>query len=109
MRTEQERGQGERFEALRKVIVPLLKPYARRIAVFGSYARGEMTPESDIDILISLKPPSERPLLGLNWFGLWNQIERQLQRKVDLVSEAALSPYIREQVERDQVILYEEE
>ncbi len=35
-------------EELRAKVLPLLKPYVKRVAVFGSYARGEATPESDL-------------------------------------------------------------
>ena len=102
-------GLMDRFEELREKIVPLLKPYVKRVAVFGSFAHGEDTPDSDIDLLVALKPSGERPPLGLNWFGLWAEIEQRLGRKVDLVTEDALSPYIRPYVERERVVLYAEE
>lgn len=44
-----------RFTDLRDKVLPMLRPYVKRIAVFGSFARGEETPESDIDILVELK------------------------------------------------------
>ena len=56
----------DRFAELQEKIVPLLRPYAKKIAVFGSYARGEETADSDIDILVDLLPPGERPSLGLS-------------------------------------------
>ena len=99
----------EQFEELRKRILPVLLPYGvLRVALFGSVARGEDTPESDIDILVELKPPGERPPLGLKWFGLEEELGRVLGREVELVSESALSPYIRPYVEKEMVILYEE-
>ncbi|VVB63613.1 Uncharacterised protein [uncultured archaeon] len=49
-----------------------------------------------------------RPHLGFKWFGLWDELEEILGRKVDLVSESALSPYVRKHVERELVLLYEE-
>jgi len=42
-----------RFEELRTKAIPMLKPYVRMVAMFGSYARGDETADSDIDILIS--------------------------------------------------------
>ena len=48
-----------RFADLREKILPLLRPYVKRIAVFGSFARGEETPESDIDLLVELKAHSK--------------------------------------------------
>lgn len=99
----------ERFEELRKKIVPVLLPYGvKRIALFGSVVRDELMPESDVDILVELKPPSERPPIGLKWFGLEEELSDILGREVELVSESALSPYIRPYVEKEMVVLYEE-
>jgi len=97
-----------KFEKLTRQIVPILKPYVMRISVFGSYVRGEETPESDIDILVRLKPADQRPRLGLKFFGLQNDLGKLIGREVDLVTEEGLSPYIRPYVEREKVILYEE-
>lgn len=95
----------DRIAELREKILPILLPYGvKRIALFGSVARGEDRPDSDVDILVELKSP-----LGLKWFGLEEELSRALGRNVDLVSEQALSPYIRPYVERDLVILYEED
>jgi predicted nucleotidyltransferase len=58
----------------------------RRIAVFGSVVRGDDTPESDVDIRVTLKPSGERPALGLKWIGLEQEWSRVLERDVDLVS-----------------------
>ena len=98
----------DRFEELRKKILPVLLPYVRRVAVFGSFARGEDTQESDVDILVELKPQNECPPLGLKWFGLEEEPSRILGRRVDLVGESALSSYIRPYVEKEMVVLYEE-
>jgi uncharacterized protein len=86
----------------------LLYPYVKKAYIFGSFARGELTPDSDIDILVELKPRDQRPCLGFKWFGLWDELEEILGRKVDLVSESVLSPYVRPYVEIDLVLLYEE-
>ena len=98
----------DRFADLREKVTPLLQPYARRISVFGSYARGETTTESDIDLLIELKPSQERPHLGLKWFGLELELSKLLGREVELITEQGLSPHVRPYVEKDKVILYEE-
>ncbi len=98
----------DRFAELEQKIVPLLRPYAKKIAVFGSFARGDETEDSDIDILVDLLPPGERPPLGLKWFGLEEELARILGREVELVSERALSPFVRPRVEKDMVLLYEE-
>jgi len=98
----------DRFEKLRDKILPVLLPYVKRVAVFGSFARGEGTSESDIDILVELRPSSERPPIGLKWFGLEEELGRILEHEVELVSEDALSPYIRAYVEKEMVVLYDE-
>ncbi len=98
----------DKFEKLTLQIVPILKPYVSRISVFGSYVRGEETAESDIDILVRLKPAGQRPRLGLKFFGLQSELGQLLGREVDLVTEEGLSPYIRPYIEREKVVLYEE-
>jgi len=99
----------EQFEELREKILSVLLPWGvKRVALFGSVVRGEDTPESDIDILVELKPPGERPPIGLKWFGLEQELSHILGREVELVSESALSPYIRPYVEKERVVLYEE-
>jgi len=98
------------LERLKDMIVPLLTPYGvRRVAVFGSVARGEDLPGSDLDVLVSLPPPGERPTIGLKWFALVDELSAVLERPVDLVTEEALSPYIRPYVEEEMVVIYEQE
>ncbi len=74
---------------------------ARNVRIFGSLARAEARPDSDVDILITLEP--ERSLLDL--IALQQDLEDLLNCKVDVVTEAAVSPYIRPQVLRDAVAL----
>lgn len=97
-----------RFVVLKTKVTPLLKPYASRISVFGSYARGEMTASSDIDILIALKPSNARPALGLFGFiALEQNLAKKLGRPVDLVTEESINPRRRKSIQQDRVVLYE--
>ncbi|MGA9098754.1 MAG: hypothetical protein WB392_07470 [Methanotrichaceae archaeon] len=48
------------------------------------------------------------PCLGLKWFGLEDELSRILDREVELVTDGALSPYVKPYAERDMVLLYEE-
>ncbi len=73
-------------------------------AVFGSFARGEATDESDVDLLVRF---SKR--IGLfDFVGIGQNLEEVLKRKVDLATEDCLSPYIRENVLQDLQVIYEE-
>lgn len=65
-----------------------------RIRTFGSVARGEATEKSDIDFLIRLG--EGRSLLDL--IGFKQDIEELLGRKVDVVSEGGVSPYLKDRI-----------
>ncbi|HUI39825.1 MAG TPA: nucleotidyltransferase family protein [Methanothrix sp.] len=67
---------------------------AHNVRVFGSVARGEDRPESDLDILVEMEPG--RSLM--DHVALMQDLEDLLQRKVDVVSERALHWYIRDRV-----------
>ncbi len=99
----------DKFDEIRKQAVPLLKPYISRLAVFGSYRRGETTETSDIDLLITLKPSNARPRLSFfKLMEIEDNLRKRLGRPVDLVSEDSVSPYILPYIEKDKVVLYEE-
>ncbi len=74
---------------------------ADNIRIFGSAARDELTAESDLDILVNLKPGYS--LLDL--VALKQDLEDALGIEVDVVTEAALSPYIRDQVLEEAVAI----
>lgn len=93
-----------KFDYLRDKILPVLEPYGvKRVALFGSVVRGEETPESDIDILVRFA----KPIGLLKWVQLERELSDRLGRKADMVSERALSKYIRPYVEKEKIILYE--
>ena len=96
------------LEDLRAKAVPLLKPYVKRISVFGSFARGDHAAGSDIDLLVELKPSDQRPMMGLKWFRIENELGRVLGKRIDLISEKDLSPHLKPFIEQDRVLLYEE-
>src|SRR3954464_839794 len=74
---------------------------ARSIRLFGSQARGEARPDSDIDLLVELEPG--RSLLDL--IAIKQDLEDVLGRSVDVVTEAGLSPHLRERVLAEAVAL----
>lgn len=76
----------------------------QRVEVFGSYARGEATAESDLDLLLSRQPDG-----GLSLFDLVDyqtELEQQLGLRVDLGT--ALSPFARPYIEPDLLTMYEQ-
>jgi predicted nucleotidyltransferase len=73
----------------------------RRLRVFGSRATGRAGPGSDLDLLADFE--SGRDLLDLT--GFKQEIEAVLGCRVDVVTEASLSPYLRERVLREAVPL----
>lgn len=67
---------------------------AHNVRVFGSVAKGEARAGSDVDLLVEMEPG--RSLLDM--IAIKQDLEDLLGRKVDVVTEAAVSPYIRESV-----------
>jgi predicted nucleotidyltransferase len=67
---------------------------ARSLKVFGSVARGEDRPDSDIDFLVEFEPDAS--LLDL--IGLQQDIEALLGRRADLVTPNGVSPFLRERI-----------
>jgi uncharacterized protein len=72
-------------------------------AVFGSVARGEDRPESDVDILVRFG----RPTGMVGYMKLIDNLEASLERKVDLVTEQSLSRHVQPFVARDLATIYE--
>ncbi len=67
---------------------------AYNVRIFGSVVRGEAGPDSDIDFLVDAGPNTS------SWFpaGLILDLERILGRRVEVVTEKALNPYVREHI-----------
>jgi uncharacterized protein len=76
----------------------------RELSLFGSAARGDMRPDSDIDLLVEFLPESEVDLV--DYAGLMLDLARLLGRKVDLVSKNGLKPLIRASVLEEARLLY---
>jgi predicted nucleotidyltransferase len=67
---------------------------AHNVRIFGSVARGEARPDSDIDFLVDME--GGRSLLDLIEFS--QDLEELLQRKVDILTDGGLSPYLKERI-----------
>jgi predicted nucleotidyltransferase len=76
----------------------------RELSFFGSAARGEMRPDSDIDLLVEFLPDAEIDLV--DYAGLMLDLSDLLERRVDLVSKNGLKPLIRASVLQEARLLY---
>jgi len=91
-----------RREIFEKISQMLKNEGAKRIAVFGSYARGDEKPGSDIDIIVEFS--DRKSLLELV------RIERELSEilgiRVDLLTEKSISPYLIDMIKREMEVIY---
>ena len=78
---------------------PVLKAW-----LFGSFARGEEQPDSDVDILVLLD--YSQPI-GIEFFGMYEDLKELIGRNVDLVTERSLAPFARKSVDQDKLLIYE--
>ncbi len=79
----------------------------RRLSVFGSAARNELTPESDVDLLVEYEPEARVSLFDIG--GHLMDLQDIVGRKVDLVTPKGLCPYIRDEVLDDARLVYAKE
>ena len=79
---------------------PVLKAW-----LFGSYARGEQTPESDGDILFEPDKSQHFSLFTLG--GMYEDLKELLGCEVDLITVGGLMPFAKESAERDKILIYE--
>ena len=91
-----------REEIFKKIARLLKNQGARKIAVFGSYVRGEEKPGSDIDIIVEF---SERKSL-LELVRIERELSDVLGIKVDLLTEKSISPYLIDTIRKEMEIIY---
>src|SRR5271157_5282932 len=92
-----------------QVEAPSLAEVCRRygvkeLSLFGSAVRGEMLPESDIDIMVEFEPGARIGLIGFE--SLVGELESLAGRKVDMVTKRGLKPWVRPWVLKDARVIY---
>ncbi len=92
------------YKEIEDKVIAILGEYGvQTIGIFGSYARGEQRPDSDIDLLVSFK--DRKSLLTIV------RIERELSEslgvKVDLLTEGSVSPYLIDRIKSELKVIYQ--
>lgn len=104
------------LEEIKKRVVPVAKKYnLPAVFLFGSYASGEATEDSDVDILIDREGSSVKSLWDLG--AILNDLEEALEKEVDVTTTQTLeqsrtqerTPRFVSNVLRDRRVLYERE
>ena len=91
------------IDEIRSIVVPIAAAHdVDRIYLFGSYARGEATPGSDIDLRVD-----KGRLRGLFALGaLYADLEDQLGKKLDLLTTGSLDSNFLQHIANEEVLLY---
>jgi predicted nucleotidyltransferase len=92
------------IEEIRKIVSPIAQSYGiARLALFGSYARGEATADSDIDLLI-LEKGKLRGMFQLA--GFLYDLEENLHTTVDVLVDDAVSEEFMHAIRSEEIIVY---
>jgi len=92
------------LEEIREKATPVFEKYGvKRAQIFGSFARGEARPDSDVDLLVTYR--NRISLWDL--IGLREDLAASLGRSADVVSESNVIPYFRDSIYHDLHPLYE--
>ena len=76
----------------------------RELSLFGSAARGEMSTDSDVDVMVEFEPGVRIGLLKFQ--SLADELESLVGRKVDLVTKRGLKAWVRLEVLKDARVIY---
>ena len=88
---------------IRKIVSPIAARYGvHRMYLFGSYARGESTPDSDVDFRID-----KGNVRGMQMAFLLSDLEDALQLRVDLLSTTALDARFLQSIKGEEKLMYE--
>ncbi|MEO5356130.1 MAG: nucleotidyltransferase family protein [Nitrospirae bacterium YQR-1] len=91
-------------QELENKIITILKPYGvMRVGIFGSFARGQERPDSDIDVLVEFS--SRKTFFDI--VGIEQELSETLGIKVDLLTDKAVNPYIADRIKKELVVIYE--
>ena len=89
--------------AIDKLVAVCQAHGTRKVALFGSFVRGDAGPDSDIDVLVEFG----RPTGFLALVKLERELSEIMGRRVDLLTEDAISPHLRDEILASQRVVYE--
>ncbi len=78
--------------------------HVKKLSLFGSFVRGEMRPDSDLDVMVEFEPDARIGILKFEF--LSEELEALSGRKVDLVTKRGLKPWIRPNVLKEARVVY---
>jgi len=87
---------------MKKIITRLTRHKVKKIGIFGSFARGEAKPRSDIDIIVEF---SEKKSL-LDLVRIEQELSKAVGKKVDLLTEQSISPYLIKRIKKELIVIY---
>lgn len=90
-------------ELFQIIISSLKNEGAKKIGVFGSHAKGNASPKSDLDLLVAFS--KKKSLLDI--VRIERELFEKLNIKIDLCTRKSISPYLIDQIEDEEVLLYE--
>ena len=103
-------GKGDKIytiDEIREKAVPIAKKYGvKRLSLFGSYARGEADPQSDVDFLYDADDSKVKTLF--DYMDIVNDLESEFGCHIDLVSVGISDKKFLTEIREDEVLLYAE-
>lgn len=93
-------------------VIPSIKQYFKtqpvdKAWVFGSYSRGEETPDSDVDILVQYTDSDRISLFTISRIAC--ALQKIIGKRVDLVEDGCLLPFAKSSANQDRILIYERE
>jgi len=93
------------IESIKSILVPKFQKYGVvKCGLIGSYARGEATPVSDIDLLFKIN----KSMSLMEWETFEKDIRDSLDKDVDFIEFGAFSPRVEKEIQKELIIIYEQ-
>lgn len=92
------------LDEIKSIVAPIAQTYGvQRVFLFGSYARGEATPTSDLDFRVDKGKLKGLFALG----GLYSDLEENFNKDLDLLTTGSLEPSFLNQIKNEEILIYE--